>query len=62
MGAIHVFRGSAALFIAALFAVVILHGGWEAAAAGVTIIAGFTCVLAAIALLAHTLDAPRGSL
>jgi hypothetical protein len=45
------FRVNGLLTALALFAVVVLKGGWEAAAAGLAIAAGLACGLSFIALL-----------
>lgn len=46
------FLVSAGLTAAALAAVIVVHGGWEAGAAGLGLILGLASILALIALLA----------
>ena len=58
MGLLHLFHGSALLCVAALLGAILMHGGWGAGAAAVAILAALAWLVAAIVLLAHTIDAP----
>jgi hypothetical protein len=51
---------SAAVLLGAVAATIVLHGGWEAAAAGIAVVAGMTCLATFVVLLTEADGAPRG--
>jgi hypothetical protein len=51
---------SAAALLGALAATIVVHGGWEAGAAGIAVVAGLVCLIALTVLLAAADAAPRG--
>jgi hypothetical protein len=53
MGSLIIFFGSAVTAFAASIAILVLHGGWDAIAAGVVFTSGIAFVVAAGALLAE---------
>ena len=55
------FLVSTGLTVAALASVIVVHGGWEAAAAGLGMVASLACLFSLIALLSKgERPGPRG--
>jgi hypothetical protein len=50
---------SATVLLGAVAAAIVIHGGWEAAAAGIAVVAGMSCLVTFVVLLTEADGAPR---
>ena len=60
MASFVLFLTSAAVLLGALAATILVHGGWEAGAAAIAIVAGMACLAALVVLVTAADGAPRG--
>jgi hypothetical protein len=60
MAGLLLFLTSAAVLAGAFVATIVVHGGWEAGAAGIAVVAGVACLTAFVVMITAADGAPRG--